>query len=516
MNSWFDGVRDFMHRRGSLSAVLLVVGMTAVFLLFREYLDSRHWGWPYLLIVGAVAGTAGMKPALLASALSFLSWNFFFIPPYHTLIVADPQDLIQLLVYLAVATAVGLQTGRLREREAEARREERFAGALSRLSAGLVSSGSLGDIASLAVAEVRSVMPGSRLNVWVPGTPTGSLRSVAHDAGDGPASRVRASFERDVAYGLPSRPPSESHGMWPVVAVETGQGDVAIPLRSSGTIEGVLQVELAELRGPDHEEALFLVSTANLIAAFLEARRLARVANAAIAEREAERLRAALVSSVSHELKTPLAGVTAAVTDLLEPDVSLDEEAVRARLAVATRDLKRLDAAIADLLDASRLEARAWAPRCDVYEVGEILGDVLVRLADGPRSRVDLAIPTGLPSVFVDFVQVSKALGHVVDNALKYSRGSVRIAARVGGDGMLECRVSDEGPGMAVNEREHVFEKFYRGEAGRSSASSTGLGLAITRDLLEANGGSIVIESTGPAGTSMLITLPTEGAKEDE
>lgn len=300
------------------------------------------------------------------------------------------------------------------------------------------------------------------------------------------------------------------------MAVETGQGEAVIPLRSVGTIEGVLQVELADARGPDGDEASFLVSTANLIAAFLEARRLARVANAAVAEREAERLRAALVSSVSHELKTPLAGVTAAVTDLLEPDVTLGEEAVRARLAVAARDLRRLDAAIADLLDASRLEARAWAPRCDVYEVGEILGDVLVRLADGPRSRVDLAIPTGLPSVYVDFVQVSKGLGHVVDNALKYSGGAVRIATCVGSDGMLECRVSDTGPGMAVTEREHVFEKFYRGEAGRSSASSTGLGLAITRDLLEANGGSIVIESTDSAGTSMLITLPTEGADEDE
>ena len=509
IRSWLDATRRFMHRRGNLSAVLLVVAATVVFLLFRDYLDSRHWGWPYLLIVGTVAGTAGMTSALLASALSFLAWNFFFIPPYHTFIVADPQDLIQLLVYLAVAMAVGLQTGRLQEREAEARREERLAGALSRLSAGLVSGGSLGDIASLADAEVASVLPGSASAVWVQ-TASGALRAAEGGAAVPPAGVV-ASRDGGVALGLPERPAGSGPDPWPSLGHVDAAGAVVVPLRSSRGTEGVLEVRLAPGATLGSDEASFVVSTANLLSAFLEARGLAKVANAAVAAREAERLRTALVSSVSHELKTPLAAVTAAITDILEPDVAFDEMSVRGRLRDVARDLRRLDSAIADLVDASRLEARAWAPNPAVYEPGEILGDVIAGLGPARRDRIRLDVPEGLPSVYVDFVQVSKALGHVVDNAMRYSEGSVEIGACLSEEGMVECRVADLGPGIAEAERERVFEKFFRGDAGRASKSSSGLGLAITRDLLDANGGSIVIEDGNHEGTRGCIRLPAAG-----
>ncbi|MBE0417638.1 MAG: DUF4118 domain-containing protein [Coriobacteriia bacterium] len=508
MRSQFEKASSLIRRRGKFSAVLLVLAATVAFLPLRAYLDSRHWGWPYLLIVGTIAGTAGVGAAVVTAGLSFLAWNFFFIPPYHTLIVADPQDLVQLLVYLAVATAVGLQTGRLREREEVAQREERHAEALNRLSAGLVSGGSLSDIAALADSEVRSVLPESSSTVWVPGAEGKALCSASGvPPGDAPAT-VRDSFEGDVAYGLPEQPATGTPDAWPAVATASA-GSVVIPLRSMRAVEGVLHVTVGSPDDLDLHEASFLVSTAYLLAAFLEARHLARVANAAVAAREAERLKTALVSSVSHELKTPLAAVTAAVTDILEPDVTFVEENVRTRLVGVSGDLRRLDAAIADLLDASRLEAHAWAPRREVYEIGEIVGDVLSRLPDKQRVRITLAIPTGLPTVNVDFVQVSKALGHVVDNAVRYSDGTVEIGAKAASSESVECWITDSGAGIPVADRARVFEKFFRGAAGRTSKSSTGLGLAITRDLLEANGGTIAIDSTGPHGTRMLISLPT-------
>ncbi len=507
MRASYESLREFMHRRGHLSAVVLVAVATVASMPFRPYLDSRHWGWPYLLIVGSVAGTAGMSAALFAAVLSFLVWNFFFIPPYHTLIVADPQDLVQLLVYLAVATAVGLQTGRLREREAAAIREERHAGALARLSAGLVSGGTLGDIASLADTEITSVLPGATSVVWVQGA-SGALRAAAGDM-PAPPGPVVASRDRNVAYGLPERPSGVTPpDPWPAASDEDAAGSVVVPLRSARGSEGVLEIRLAEGVQLAAEQAAFVVSTAHLLAAFLEARNLAKVANSAVAAREAERLRTALISSVSHELKTPLAAVTASITDLLEPDVAFDEVSARARLREVTRDLRRLDGAIADLVDASRLEARAWAPNPAVYEPGEIVGDVIARLRPAQRDRVRLDVPEGLPSVYVDFVQVSKALGHVVDNAMQYSSGGVEIGVRRGQDGMLECWVADRGPGIPEAERERVFEKFFRGAAGRASKSSSGLGLAITRDLLEANRGSISIVPGRP-GTLVLIELPT-------
>lgn len=507
-----------MARRGGLSAVAAVVVATAFFVPFREHLGREQWGWPYLLVVGSIAGTAGIGPALLAAVLAFLAWNFFFFPPYYTLRVAQTGDLVHLGAFLLVATAVGLQTGRLREREDAALRRERHLSALNRLSARLVSDDSEESM-SLAVAEeVATLLDDAEAVVWTPG-PDGQPVLSRPPAQEVPVGTLRhaALAARDEALtclGTPVLPlPSLRTFASAPAGAEAGDGltDTTIvshALCAGGNVEGVLQVLLPSDRTPlDERDAASLASTAHLVAAFLRTRRLSRDAMRIEAEREAERLRGALVSSVSHELKTPLASITAAVTDLADPEVTRSHEEVVQRLSAVSQDLDRLDSAIADLLDVSRLEARAWRPQLAACEPGEVLGSVIANLSPEYRARIDLDVDHDLPLVDVDFTQVARAIGHVLGNALRYS--TERVAIRGGSDGsMVHVAVEDSGPGIAEGDLPFIFDKFYRGRSGRESRSSTGLGLAITREIVTANRGRISVERAIPRGTKMVISLP--------
>ncbi|MCK8115815.1 DUF4118 domain-containing protein [Anaerosoma tenue] len=492
-------IRETMRRHGYPAAALAIVGATALFIPFRELLGGERWGWPYLLVLGFVAGTAGVGPGVLSAVLAFFAWNFFFIPPYHTLFVASRGDVIHLAAFLVVGTAIGLQTGRLRDRELVAQREERHTAALNRLSRSLVSETNAASLAEAARRELTDIAHARAAAFWIPGA-DGALRSIGEDAP--PASEVTRLW-RHMTSGADTTP-------GPVVVTPHGEGEeidgqrMLVPLVSAQTAEGLL--ELSAERPLDEAESRFVRSLANLLAAFLHSQRLNRVAMHAAAAQEAERLRSAVVSSVSHELKTPLASITAAVTDLLEPDVERDAGAIREKLHDITEDLDRLDEAIADLLDVSRLEAQAWRPRPDDFEVGELVGSVVSRLPRAARERIRFAVPEDLPMLHLDFVQLSRALHHVIVNAIDYSEGPVTVGAAA--DDRMTVWVSDTGPGIPADEKPLVFDKFYRGREGRAHRSSTGLGLSITREILRANEGDIAIADERPRGTRILLMLP--------
>ena len=497
-------IQDWIRRYGYAVSAASVIGATMVFIPLRDLLGREQWGWPYLLVLGFVAGTAGVGPAVLSAVLAFFAWNFFFIPPYHTLFVADRGDVVHLGVFLVVSVAVGLQTGRLRDREVVAQREERHAAALNRLSASLVSETTPEGLAGAAAEELAAVVGARSTELWIPDADN-VLQPVSHEwsgaetvAAD--VAELWSAICRDTA----------AHGD-EVVEAETLAGDggealrrLLVPLVSAESAEGVLEIRLEHT--PDGPRREFVMSLAHLLAAFLQSRRLNAIAMHAAAAREAERLRTAVVSSVSHELKTPLASITAAVTDLLEPDVRREPDAVQQKLGDVAEDLKRLDEAIADLVDVSRLEARAWEPRPADFEVGELVGMVVARLPRVSRERVRYAIPEGLPMLHLDFVQLSRALHHIVDNALEYSTESVTVGAEANGE--LVLWVQDTGPGIPDSEKGLVFDKFYRGRSGHASRSSTGLGLSIAREIVLANGGNIAIQDARPHGTRILLTLP--------
>jgi two-component system sensor histidine kinase KdpD len=300
--------------------------------------------------------------------------------------------------------------------------------------------------------------------------------------------------------------------------VPEGSGGVFLPLRSTTGVVGVLSVAgRVDGRAYDADEARLLASIANLIATFLERQQLQGVATAAEALREADRLKSSLLSSVSHELKTPLAALTATVSNLLEGDVPWNEKSVRDELRAIVSDVARLNNSITALLDLSRLEARAWEPHRELYELSDILVTSLDALPVHERGRVKIALPDDLPPLRVDFEQWVRVFQNLLENAMLYAGTSLlQVGAQATADG-LRMWVEDEGPGIPAEDHEAVFEKFFRGRrTGMKVPSGTGLGLAITREIVWAHGGSIRVDDVTPRGARFVIDLPTNAATNEE
>ena len=330
--------RSWLERHGYVFAACSIAVSTAVFYTGRDDFAKGQWALLYLPIIVLVASTSGVRPALLAAVLAFFSWNFFFLPPYHTFAIADPKDWLSLFVFLLVGIAMGLQTGRMRWRESEALAREREAALLSRFSSHLVSQMTTSGMAEILLDEVANVT-GAVSTVLYLRDESGKLACArvlpvgADDLDPEIAQLASWAYEQAKAVGLPAVTSVAGTGLegWPIsvkhsdVLPGSTRKDIILPLQAASRMEGVLYVG-ARQDGSEYSvhDARVLVSIANQAAAFLERRRLQAVATQADALREADVLKSAFVSSISHELKTPLASVTATITSLLEEDVAWD------------------------------------------------------------------------------------------------------------------------------------------------------------------------------------------------
>lgn len=493
-----DRLRHFIETHGLPLAPACVLLATLAFLPMRPLLGSEQWGWPYMLVVGLVASTWGVGLAIFSSILAFFLWNFIFITPYYTLHVDRSGDLVHLLAFLVVALAVGLQTGRLRESSEAASLQASRTAALYRLSSHMVLGISPAEMADKVHAEVRRVLDHATTAIWVCLSQDSSMLSPLPGA---PPQAVTAYSFEAVKHALEDPDGGD---------VFTTRDSTFLRLSTTSGYEGFLQVHGYTNLGED--DTLFATSVAHLAAVYLENRHMSEVAMRASAAEETERLRTALVSSVSHELKTPVASLTASVTDLIGREAAPSSGELKESLTAMAADLSRLDRSIGNLLDASRLEAQAWTPNPTRFEAGELIGSVSNQLGREVRKRLEFAVPEGIPSIRADFVQVTTALRHLVDNALQYSTGVVTVGADSTDVGLVRAWVADNGPGIEHHEQESVFERFYRGSAGRHSKSSTGLGLSLAREIVTANGGRLHIEDVEPTGARLVMTLPAVSA----
>ena len=511
-------MRAWIERHGFVFAVGSIAVSTAVFYPGRGYFAKGQWALLYLPIIVLVASLSGVAPALLAAGLAFLAWNFFFLPPYHTFVVADPKDWISLFVFLLVGIAMGVQTGRMRWRESEALAREKEAKSLNRFSSHLVSQTTTAGMAETLLEEVAAGADATITALYLPDASNELQCLSAFPNAEGLEPNVSRlaewSYRQSKAIGLPTL--KSSPDGWPISVrhdeVMSGsiRDDILMPLQTSSCTEGVLYVG-AKRSGAEYttHDARLLVSMANQAAAFLERQRLQVMANQAEALHEVDRLRSAFISSVSHELKTPLSSVTATVSSLLEEDVEWDAADVRRELEAVGEDLHRLNDSISSLLDLSRLEANAWLPQRDWYEIGEILGSAVSRIPQKQRDRISYSLPDDLPPIHVDFQQWARALQNLLENALVYSDGEVSVGASA--DSVdIRIWVEDHGPGITLEDQSKIFDKFYRGQAAEKAPSGTGLGLAITREIVRSHGGRIWVTDAEPHGAKFIISLPKE------
>jgi two-component system, OmpR family, sensor histidine kinase KdpD len=482
--------------------VLIVAACTLLAALLERHVELSNV--EMVLVAGVVLSAVafGRGPAVVAALLSVAVFDFGFVPPRFTLRVSDTQYLVLLAVMLLVAITTGTLTGWLREQRERAEQRERQTAALARLSHDLAFARTEEDVLRAASARIDALL-GSEVAVLVPDR-EGAVRVVLGDPalfGGGEEERGIAQWacERGEVAGLEGQrfhAPRALH----------------VPLRVAVKVLGVLAVRNPEPPARPTDRLHLLRAMASQTALAVERCRLADEAQEARTQAETERARSVLLSSVSHDLRTPLATITGAASSLRDGGTGLTE-ATRAELAEDIYEqAERLNRLIGNLLDMTRLESGALRVRKEWHSPEEVIGAALVRLESVLGDReVKVLLPEGLPLVPLDDVLFEQVVWNLVENAHKHApAGSpLEIAAEIR-DGALRVTVADRGPGLAPGEEQRVFEKFYRG-GSPSARPGFGLGLAICQGIVAAHGGRIEAANRAGGGAVFTVLLPLEG-----
>ncbi len=464
-------------RRQLAGGALAAVGLALLTLVLAE---TKILGLPsdillFLGLVVAVALLGGLYPAVGAAIVGFGLLNYYFTPPLHQFTVASGENLLALIVFLLVAVAVSTAVDRAARRTAEA-------------------------AAARAEAETLSTVAGSILRG---GKPLQTLlEQVRHAFG---LTSVTLLERRSGAPAGPDRQHDE-HG-WRIAAtvggdacLTPGEGDVDIPIDDNLSL--VLCGE--PLAASNRRLAQAFAAQA---AVALRQERLTEQAAAASKISQADRLRSALLSAVSHDLRTPLASAKAAVTSLRSKDVSFSADQRDELLATADESLEKLIHLVENLLDMSRLQAGALGVQPQLISVAEAIPRAIDDLGQQAQ-HVIVQVPDGLPEVNADPGLLERILVNVLANALRYSPADAPpTVAASHHAGSVEVRVIDHGPGIPSAERERVFRPFQR-LGDRDNENGVGLGLALSRGLAEAMGGALAAESTPGGGLTMTLSLP--------
>ncbi len=490
---------------------------TGGFWLLRHALDKGQASLLYLPVVIACAIRFGFGPAVFGAVLSFLCWDFFFLPPFGTLTVADPRDWLSLGVFLvaAVSTAQLAAQARVQTEEARAREAEiallfEASETLSReVRADRLLAALSGQMQTLCQARSCLVFRRSPQSPFL-------LPPVQSDPiPDAITQMAESAAKQDQAIGFGGRrlwdqAVRQSQRTLPSGAAETL--GIYLPLHADGGRVGVLYVGPREDGRPFSAAEERLIRTlANHAAVVIARDALAAQAALADALREADLLKDSLLSLVSHELRTPLAAIKASATGLLQPDAVWDLKASWETLSAINTEADRLTALVSNLLDLSRLEAGAWQPRKDWCDLVEIISTALDRLPDNEAARVEVVTDPNLPLVQADYTQIALVLTNLLQNAVKYTPpGTPILTCAEATHSQATLTVRDCGPGLTPGEEERLFERFYRGQTHQNSTvHGTGLGLALCRAIAEAHGGRMdAANAAPPPGAVFTLTLP--------
>jgi len=429
--------------------------VTAVVALLERHVPVLSLGVLYVFAVLPVAVGWGIRYALPVAVASMLAFNWFFLPPRHTFSLRDGANWLALAVYLVTAVVVSELAARSRRRAAVAEQREREAALLASVSSSLLGG-------QAVEAELERI-----------------------------GAHVAELLHVPVAWITIDTAESAS------AAAET------YPLTVGGRRVGTLHTAPGTRPDPSVGER-FLPALASVLAIAVDRDALQREALEAEALRRSDAIKTTVLRAVSHDLRSPLTAIAAAAEGLRSADLSLDEQDRDELLETIQVEVARLRRVVENLLDLSRLQAGAAEPNRELWSVEEIVGMALADVGDDERVVLDLA--EALPPVCVDAGQIRRALANVLDNALRYSPPGSRVLVQAAlREDAVAVRVSDEGPGIPVGERERLFEPFARAAAG--AAPGVGLGLAIARGFAAANGARLSAEPAA-RGALLVLSLP--------
>jgi two-component system sensor histidine kinase KdpD len=505
-----------------LTAAVFVIA-SALMLPARGHLNVLNISLIYLMLIVLIALFADRWSSAAAAVMAFLLFDVLFIEPHYTLTIARADHVLALFVFLGIAVVVSQLIYQVRQRTLEALRHGRRMETLYELSQALIADIDLDSLLAGIVERVVSVF---------------GVRSCAMVMLDDHRPVIRAShgLAPDLAdpdeqalllWAVEQRQPAgvgstagrvlaprgtRTPGRAPLRLRQRRQPVLYVPIAVAGRTLGVLRLaDPIGGTGFSSDDRQLLATFANQAALAIERIRLGDEATKAAVLARSDELKSALLSAVSHDLRTPLASIKASATSLLQDDVHWTKEDERDLLQAIDEESDRLARIVGNLLDLSRIEGGVLRPQRDWNEVAEVVADAAGRLRPTlPDREIRVTVEPDLPPVRFDYVEIGQVLVNLLENAAKYSSPGQPIdvsAARAGQ--MVVISVADRGRGIPPGEEERIFDKFYRLE-NRRGVSGAGIGLSICKGIAEAHGGRIWVEQRDGGGSVFRFTLPIE------
>jgi two-component system sensor histidine kinase KdpD len=492
---------DAVNPRPYLAALVAVAFALGFSELIQQWVGVGNVDLVFLTAIVAVAVRLGLLPSLLASFASAIAYNFFFLPPIYTLTIGDPANVVAFGLFTLVAVIVSSVAARGRTQASAATDRARVTELLYSFSRKLAGAGTLDDVL-WATAYQAALMLKVRVVLLMPENDSISVKAgypPEDTLDDADLAAAKWAWGNDRAAGRGSDTLPGAKRLF--LPMHTGRGAIGVIGIDSDKPGPLLTPDQRRLLDALRDQGALAIERVQLVEEMAGLERAA----------ETERLRSALLTSISHDLKTPLAAVLGAAGALRGIGNKLSDTERADLLATIIDESERLNRFIANLLDMTKLESGAVSPNVALHDVGEIVGSALRRAGRIlSHHNVELELASNLPMLELDAVLFEQALFNLLDNAAKYSppETTIRIQSwRT--DAAVHLRALDEGPGVPTTELDHIFDKFYRVQKGDQVRAGTGLGLAISRGFIEAMHGTITAANrTDRSGAAFTITLP--------
>ena len=477
---------------------IMVLIVSVINYLLAPYLGYEAVGFIFLFAVLVLSMFVSFIYIFLFAVFSALTWNFFFIPPTGTFVIANPTDLMMSVVYIITAIVTGYLTSKIRRDERLLALREARTDTMHRITT--IIAGARDSLACIKDIE-------KEIGVILPGKCKVIVKS------------DKTSFDESLRQTITGDEKELSVAMWAYEKGETAgwstdtlsfAGAMYLPLKGPSENIGVLLYRPEHYRALSQDEKNFLGAAANQLAIYLEREILKDRAMEADELKKSEGLYRTILDSVSHEIKTPVTSIVGISSAMQDKNIICD----RNKMAELARDLadsaERLNRIVTNLLDMSRLASGMLSIKKDWQEVRELVNICVLRLSDKlARHRVRTEIADSLPLVKIDFALLEQALQNVLWNSLNYTPEGTEIIIRAFRDqNRVAIVVEDNGPGVKEAELAYIFDKFYRTKD--APPGGTGLGLAITKAIVEAHDGEIAARNRKEGGLEIKITLPIE------
>ncbi len=461
-----------------LLSIISTAIVTAGLIFIRDQMEIAIVALLYLLPVGASAAVGGLGPGVVAALVSFFSLNYFFLPPYGTLMVHKSQDILVLVVFLALAVSISQLVGRMTNSLATARAREHETNRLYELSLALSRLHDKSDILNNLAQHTLETFQAKQIEVCTSGEPHQLIIRLPETPGDG----------EDILGG-----PTAS-----------------VSLQGRHHLLGEIRLWRSDRPFNPSEERL-LHTYAGQAALAVERAILAEQAHQSELLQAKEKLQTSLLNSISHDLRTPLVSITGALSSLKEKSLLLDQEARDSLLETASEEAERLNRLVANLLSMTRIEAGAIHLNKEPCDIQDVIGSALDQLGERlARRNVKANLPADMSLVSLDCALFEQVLVNLLDNAAKYSPSNMLIEINVSqSQDTAKIEICDRGIGIPPGDLDHIFDKFYRVQRS-NSVSGTGLGLAICKGIVDAHDGTIRAENREGGGAILTIHLPKE------